>query len=92
MSDNLTKQELVSKIAENVGLTKKQANEALDEALAASKPFVPSLPGPRLRGQAECAGWVGAGFLGAPTLTSTVKRVTLSSVRFHRDSACLRSI
>ncbi len=32
MSDNLTKQELVSKIAENTGLTKKQANEALDAA------------------------------------------------------------
>jgi hypothetical protein len=33
-----------------------------DEALAASKPFVPSLQVPRLRGPAEWAGWVGAGF------------------------------
>ena len=33
-----------------------EANVPLvDEALAASKPFVPSLPGPRLRGQAEWA-------------------------------------
>jgi hypothetical protein len=34
-----------------------------DEKLAASKPFVPSLPGPRLRGQVEWAGWIGTGFL-----------------------------
>ena len=34
-----------------------------DEELAATKPFVPSLQGPRLRGLAEWAGWVGAGFL-----------------------------
>ena len=30
MTTNLTKQELVSKVAEKVGLTKKQASEALD--------------------------------------------------------------
>ena len=36
----------------------------VDEALAASKPFVPLLQVPRLRGPAEWAGWVGAGFLG----------------------------
>jgi hypothetical protein len=41
-----------------------EANVPLDdEALAASKPFAPSLQGPRPRGHAECAGWVGAGFL-----------------------------
>ena len=45
-----------------------EANVPLDdEELAASKPFVPSLPGPRKRGQAEWAGWVGAGFLTFPT-------------------------
>jgi L-alanine-DL-glutamate epimerase-like enolase superfamily enzyme len=38
-----------------------EADEAsVDEELAASKPFVPSLQGPRRRGPAECAGWVGA--------------------------------
>ena len=34
-----------------------------DEELAASKPFVPSLQGSRLRGHAEWAGWIGTGFL-----------------------------
>ena len=34
-----------------------------NEELAATKPFVPSLPGPRKRGQAEWVGWVGAGLL-----------------------------
>ena len=36
---------------------------SVDEKLAASKPFVPSLQGPRLRGPVEWAGWIGAGFL-----------------------------
>ena len=41
-----------------------EADEAsVDEELAASKPFVPSLPDPRRREQVEWAGWVGAGFL-----------------------------
>ncbi|MBN1812745.1 MAG: hypothetical protein JXA14_12985 [Anaerolineae bacterium] len=41
-----------------------EADEASDdEELAASKPFVPSLQGPRGRGLAEWAGWVGAGLL-----------------------------
>jgi hypothetical protein len=41
-----------------------EANEALvDEALAASKPFVPSLQVPRLRGPVEWAEQIGAGFL-----------------------------
>jgi hypothetical protein len=38
----------------------------VDEALAASKPFVASLQVPRLRGPAEWAGWVGAGFPRSP--------------------------
>jgi L-alanine-DL-glutamate epimerase-like enolase superfamily enzyme len=48
-----------------------EANVRLDdEALAASKPFVSSLQVPRLRGPAEWAGRVGAGFLN--TLRSVV--------------------
>ena len=38
-----------------------------DEELAVSKLFVPSRQVPRLRGHAECAGWVGAGFLSKPS-------------------------
>ena len=48
---------------EGPGLGIEADETSVDEKLAASKPFVPSLPGPRLRGQAEWAGWVGAGFL-----------------------------
>jgi hypothetical protein len=36
---------------------------SVNEEWAASKPFVPSLQGPRLRGHAECPGWVGTGLL-----------------------------
>ena len=47
----------------------------VDEALAASKAFVPSLQVPRLRGPAEWAGWVGAGFLKRSSDRSTDRHV-----------------
>jgi hypothetical protein len=54
-------------IAANIPLVDEASG---DEELAASKPFVLSLPGPRRRGPVECAGWVGAGFLSKPWKTS----------------------
>jgi hypothetical protein len=56
-----------------------ETNEALvDEELAASKPFVPLLQVPRLRGPVEWVGWVGAGFLNAPTRVRLLGQLTLA--------------
>jgi hypothetical protein len=62
-----------------------EANVPLDdEELAASKPFVPSLQVPRLRGQVECTGWVSTGFLNASMcndvdgLTCSVRKSIIS--------------
>ena len=48
---------------EGPGLGIEADESSVDEGLAASKPFVPSLQGPRLRGHVEWTRWVGAGFL-----------------------------
>ena len=58
-----------------------------DEEWVAFRPFVPSLQGPHLRGPrrrgaAECAGWVGAGFLAGVSPLRTIRILTAGTDRF----------